>query len=135
MTRRPFAIALALAASAAGQQRPPRIWRSPEIQEGRLIRRVRPVYPPIARQARIEGAVEMAVVIGGDGTVRSIRLIIGHPFLVVAAMAAVKQWRYLPATIDGEPLEVFTRVTIHFTLRGPDGLPERDDRPRGRAVV
>lgn len=86
------------------------------MTKARLIQKTEPVYPPQARQARIQGVVRLAVVIGKDGKVQGATLIEGHPFLVPAAMDAVKQWVYEPTVVDGAPVEVRTEVDIQFTL-------------------
>jgi len=97
-------------------QAPRIIIRSPWYQEKQLIYSVRPVYPRLARQARIEGTVELAAVIDETGRVERLRLIRGHPLLVKAAMDAVKQWRYRPALWNGVPVAVRTTIWVNFTL-------------------
>lgn len=93
-----------------------------ELSEGSvqalLIRRVAPVYPPLARQARIQGTVMLKIVINKDGDVRDVQLISGHPMLAPAAIEAVKQWKYQPYTKDGEVVEVSTVVRVNFNLAG-----------------
>ena len=86
--------------------------------EGSLIRRVQPVYPPLARSARIQGPVVLAAVIGKDGAMENLRLISGHPMLVPAALQAVSQWRYRPYILNGEAIEVETQITVNFILGG-----------------
>ena len=93
--------------------------------EGSLIKRVNPVYPPLARQARIQGTVVMEVKIAKSGDVQSLQLVSGHPMLAPAAIEAVKQWKYKPFVIDGEPVEVKTTVQVNFTLAG--GPPKEPD--------
>ena len=85
-------------------------------QEARLIYSVRPVYPQLARKARIQGVVRLQVLIGKDGVVEKLRLLSGHPFLVKAAMDAVKQWRYEPCRVMGESVAVTTTIDISFSL-------------------
>ncbi len=75
-----------------------------------------PIYPPLAKQARIQGTVRFTAVIGTDGTIRDLRLISGHPLLVSAAQDAVKQWAYQPTLLNGEPVEVITQIDVNFTL-------------------
>jgi protein TonB len=79
---------------------------------------VQPVYPPLARQARIQGKVLLQAVISKDGSIENLRLINGHPMLTQAAMDAVKQWKYKPYLLNGEPVEVETQVEVNFTLSG-----------------
>lgn len=96
---------------------PRMIRRSEGVESGMLIHRVEPLYPPLARAARISGTVELRAVIGRDGRVRSIEVLSGNPLLARAAIDAVWQWRYRPASLDGEAVEVETRITVNFVLR------------------
>ncbi len=84
--------------------------------EANLIHDVTPAYPPEAGRARIEGTVVLLAVIGKDGTVQDVRVESGLPILAQAAMDAVKQWRYRPYLLNGEPVEVDSRITINFAL-------------------
>jgi len=86
--------------------------------EGNLIQRVQPLYPPLARQARIQGQVILRAVIRRDGMIENLQVLSGHPMLVQAAIDAVKQWRYRPYSLNGEPVEVETQVTLNFVLSG-----------------
>ncbi|MGE5648241.1 MAG: energy transducer TonB [Acidobacteriota bacterium] len=86
------------------------------VQQAKLLRRPMPVYPPLAKQARIQGTVKFTAVIGTDGTIRNLQLISGHPLLVPAAQDAVKQWAYQPTLLNGEPVEVITQIDVNFTL-------------------
>ena len=88
------------------------------VAAGMLVRQVKPQYPPLAVQARIQGTVVLQAIIGKDGTIRELRLISGHPMLTLAAIEAVKQWRYRPYLLNGEPVEVDTQVNANFTLGG-----------------
>ena len=90
--------------------------RVSEVEPGYLIQKVQPAYPMIAKSTRTEGEVRLAAVIGRDGLIQNLRLISGHPLLAAAAMDAVKQWRYRPHLLNGEPVEVETTVIVHFTL-------------------
>ncbi|HTS04357.1 MAG TPA: energy transducer TonB [Candidatus Eisenbacteria bacterium] len=93
-----------------------RQFRTSSILEGSLIRRVQPIYPPLARAARIQGSVILAAVIGKDGAMENLKLISGHPMLVQAAVQAVSQWRYRPYILNGEAIEVETQITVNFIL-------------------
>jgi protein TonB len=93
------------------------IRRSEGVQQALLLHRVVPVYPPLARQINLEGAVRLRAVIGGDGSVRSLEVLSGHPLLAQAAREAVTQWRYRPTLLNGQPVEVETYVTVVFELR------------------
>jgi len=86
------------------------------VAEANLIHDVAPQYPPEAGRARIEGAVVLMAVIGKDGRVEDVRVESGLPLLAQAAVDAVKQWRYRPYLLNGEPVEVDSRITINFTL-------------------
>ena len=86
------------------------------VAEANLIHDVAPQYPPEAGRARIEGAVVLMAVIGKDGSVQDVRVESGLPILAQAAIDAVKQWRYRPYLLNGEPVEVDSRITINFTL-------------------
>jgi TonB family protein len=91
---------------------------SEKVAQQMVLKRVEPRYPEIAKSARIQGAVVMFVVIGKEGTVKVLRLISGHPLLSPAALSAVKGWRFRPYVLNGEPVEVQTTITVHFTLSG-----------------
>lgn len=86
------------------------------VQAANLIRQVKPVYPQLARQARISGAVRFTAVISRDGTIQNLQLVSGHPLLVTAAQEAVKQWLYKPTLLNGEPVEVVTQIDVNFVL-------------------
>ncbi len=97
---------------------PTRVRVSAGVTEGLLIRKVTPGYPPLARQARIQGAVVLAAVIGKDGSIQNLKVVSGHPMLTSSALEAVRQWKYKPYFLNGEPVEVDTQVTVNFTLAG-----------------
>ncbi len=97
---------------------PQRVRVSMGVTQGLLIRRVQPVYPALARQARIQGTVVLQAVISKTGDIINLQAISGHPMLVPAALDAVKQWKYKPYILNGEPVEVDTQVTVNFTLGG-----------------
>jgi TonB family protein len=80
------------------------------------VKTVEPIYPPLARQARISGIVRFTLRIAKDGSIQSIQLISGHPLLVPAALEAVKQYVYNPVLLNGSPVEAVTRVDVHFVL-------------------
>ena len=86
------------------------------VQAAKLIRRPTPVYPPLAKQARISGVVRFNAVIGKDGTIQNLTLVSGHPLLVPSATEAVRQWVYQPTLLNGEPVEVVTQIDVNFTL-------------------
>jgi TonB family protein len=89
------------------------------VQAANLIRKVMPVYPPEAKNARIQGTVRFEAILARDGTVQSLQLFSGHPLLVKAARDAVQQWVYKPTLLNGELVEVETTVDVNFTLSAP----------------
>jgi len=95
---------------------PQRIRVGGNVQQANLVEKVTPVYPPLAKQARVQGVVKFDVVISKEGYVINLGLISGHPLLAPAATEAVQQWRYRPTLLNGEPVEVATQVDINFTL-------------------
>jgi protein TonB len=86
------------------------------VQEAKLIRRVMPIYPPLARQARISGTVRLNAIIAKDGTMQQVQLVSGPPLLVKAALDAVGQWLYRPTLLNGQPVEVIAPIDVIFTL-------------------
>jgi len=88
-----------------------------DVQAANLIYQVKPVYPPIAIQTRVQGAVVLEAIISKEGMIESLRVISGHPLLNQAALDAVKQWRYRPTLLNGSPVPVITNVTVTFSLR------------------
>jgi protein TonB len=95
---------------------PKRMRIASRVAEANLIHDVPPAYPPEAGRARIEGTVVLLAVIGKDGTVEDVRVEKGLPMLAQAAIEAVKQWRYRPYLLNGEPVEVDSQITVNFTL-------------------
>jgi protein TonB len=96
---------------------PQRIRVGGNVQSARLVNQPKPVYPPLARQARIQGTVRFNAIIGKDGRIANLTLVNGHPLLVPAATSAVKQWVYKPTLLNGEPVEVVTVIDVNFTLQ------------------
>jgi protein TonB len=95
-----------------------RVRVSAGVSQGMLIHQVKPTYPALARQARIQGSVVLQAVISKEGGIQNLRMVSGHPMLAPAALDAVKQWRYKPYFLNGEPVEVETQITVNFTLSG-----------------
>lgn len=95
---------------------PQRIKVGGNVQSAKLVRQPRPVYPALAKQARISGVVRLSAIISKDGTIQHLEVISGHPLLVPAALEAVKQWVYQPTLLNGEPVEVQTQIDVNFTL-------------------
>jgi periplasmic protein TonB len=97
---------------------PQRVRVSQGVSQGLLVHRVQPTYPPLARQARIQGVVILQAEISKEGNIQNLQLISGHPMLAPAAIEAVKQWKYKPYLLNGEPVEVETQIQVNFTLSG-----------------
>lgn len=95
---------------------PQRIRVGGNVQSAKLVRQPKPLYPPLAKQARIQGTVRFQAIIGKDGTIQNLQLVSGHPLLVPSATEAVKQWVYQPTLLNGEPVEVVTQIDVNFTL-------------------
>jgi periplasmic protein TonB len=91
-------------------------FRTSTMLQGSLIRRIEPIYPPLARTARIQGPVVLAAIISKEGMIRQLQVLSGHPMLVRAAVDAVSQWRYRPYVLNGEVIEVETQITVNFKL-------------------
>jgi protein TonB len=98
------------------KQAPQRIRVGGNVQAAKIIRQPKPIYPPLAKQARISGVVRFNAIIGKDGTIQNLQLVTGHPLLVQSAQEAVKQWVYQPTLLNGEPVEVVTQIDVNFTL-------------------
>ena len=81
------------------------------------VRDVQPVYPSLARAAGVSGTVILEAVIGADGTVQDVRVLRPIPLLDGAAIDAVRQWRFTPTLLNGEPVPVVMTVTVTFRLR------------------
>jgi protein TonB len=97
---------------------PQRVRVSQGVSTGLLIKKVTPNYPQLAKQARIQGTVVLQAEISKEGTIQNLQLISGHPMLAPAAIEAVKQWRYKPYLLNGEPVAVETQVVVNFSLSG-----------------
>jgi TonB family protein len=100
------------------------------VQQANIVRKVEPEYPPLARQARIQGTVRFTAVLATDGSVKQLTLLSGHPLLVQAAKQAVEQWRFRPTLLNGEPVEVNTNIDVGFTLPdAPAGASRSEEAP------
>jgi protein TonB len=88
------------------------------VTEGLLIQKIRPEYPALARQMRVQGSVLLHAIIGRDGTIQHLQVVSGHPLLAKAALDAVQRWRYRPYLLNNEPVEVETQITVNFMLGG-----------------
>jgi len=88
-----------------------------DVQAAKIVRKVVPVYPPLARQARIQGTVHLIGIVAKDGTVQKLRVESGHPLLIPSAVDAVRQWIYRPTLLNGRPVEVIAPIDVIFTLQ------------------
>jgi periplasmic protein TonB len=87
-----------------------------DVQMAKLVKKVIPEYPPLAKTARVSGVVRLLGVIAKDGTIQNLQVISGHPLLARAALEAVKQWVYQPTLLNGQPVEVIAPIDVNFTL-------------------
>jgi protein TonB len=97
---------------------PQRVRVSQGVTQGLLVRRINPVYPPLARTARISGTVRLQAQISKTGDIQNLQVMSGHPMLIQSALDAVRQWKYRPYYLNGEPVEVDTTIEVNFTLSG-----------------
>jgi protein TonB len=95
----------------------PRVRIGGDVLEAKIIHRVIPIYPPLAKQTRTQGVVKLMAVIGKDGTVQNLQVVSGHPLLVKAAVDAVQQWLYRPTLLNGDPVEVSAPIEVRFVLQ------------------
>ena len=95
---------------------PSRIRVGGSVIQANLISQPKPTYPPLAKQARIQGTVRFNAVIAKDGTIQQLSVVSGHPLLIPSAQDAVKQWKYRPTMLNNEPVEVQTTIDVNFTL-------------------
>lgn len=95
----------------------PRRISDPNIEAAKLLYRVEPVYPFLAKQARRGGRVELHAIIATDGTIQSLQVVSGDPWFVQSALEAVQQWRYRPTILNGQPVEVDTTITVIYHVQ------------------
>ena len=104
---------------ALAEPGPGRIRVGANVQAANRIESKPPQYPPLAKQARIQGTVTLEVLVGRDGRVNNITVVSGHPLLIPPTIEAVKEWVYRPTLLNGEPVEVITQVDVNFSLLEP----------------
>jgi protein TonB len=97
---------------------PKKVNISAGVAVGMLIQKTTPIYPPIAKAARVSGTVVLQATISRTGSIQGLRVVSGPAMLQQAAMDAVKTWRYKPYLLNNEPVEVETTVNVIFTLGG-----------------
>jgi TonB family protein len=118
--------------SQAGAPNPLRV--APGVMEGALISKVDPIYPEIAKAAHVQGVVVLHAVISKTGDVENLSVISGAPMLTASAIEAVKQWKYDPYLLNGQPTDVETTINVSFTLDG-DGDKSVSPPPEGSMSV
>jgi protein TonB len=86
------------------------------VSQGLLIKRVQPTYPAAAMRMHVEGSVQLLATIGKTGNITAVKILSGEPLLAKAALDAVRQWKYKPYYLNGDPVEIQTQVTVNFKL-------------------
>jgi protein TonB len=86
------------------------------VSQGLIVKKIQPVYPEQARQMRLQGTVELLANISHSGSISSVKQLSGDQVLGRAAIEAVRQWKYKPYYLNGEPVEVETQITVNFKL-------------------
>jgi TonB family protein len=119
--------ALSPASESQVAAKPTRIRLGGNVAAAKLLTRVQPAYPPLARQTGISGTVQLHAVISIDGAIEQLDVVSGHPLLIQAALDAVRQWRYQPTRLNGNPVEVDTTIEILFSLAEDNPAPKRAD--------
>ena len=84
------------------------------VAQGQLIHQVAPIYPAQAKLAQINGTVVVQAVVGKDGSVTKVKALRGPPILIQSALEAVRQWRYKPFAVNGEPAEADVEISLKF---------------------
>jgi protein TonB len=95
---------------------PQKVRISSGVAEGMKVHDVQPTYPQMARIAHIQGDVTLQATISKSGSIENLRAVSGHPILIQAALDAVRQWKYKPYVLNGEPVEVETQITVKFHM-------------------
>jgi len=95
---------------------PQRIKVGGQVQNAMILRKTPPIYPQLAKSARVQGVVHLAAVIAKDGTIQELHSLGGPALLIQAAMDAVKTWVYKPTMLNGDPVQVETTIDVNFTL-------------------
>ena len=105
--------------TGTGQQQPvpQRVRVSQGVAQGLRVKMVPPKYPKKARKKGIQGTVLLHVMISKTGDVTTVELVSGDPLLASAAIDAVKQWKYSPTLLGGQPVDIVMSVTVNFTLK------------------
>jgi periplasmic protein TonB len=94
-----------------------RVVRMTTLDPAMLLRRIEPVYPPLARQIHKEGRVELRAIIASDGSIQSLEVLSGDPLFYQSALEAVRQWHYKPTILNGQAVEIDTHITVIYTMQ------------------
>jgi protein TonB len=103
-----------LGAVASAQDAPKKITKSEALSA--VATRVQPDYPSIARQLKVQGTVELSVLVAENGSVAKVDIVSGNPMLTISAADALKRWKFKPFTEDGKPIQVVAPITVDFRL-------------------
>jgi periplasmic protein TonB len=95
----------------------PQVIRMTQLDPAMLIHRVEPAYPNLARQTHRDGRVELRAIIGTDGTIQSLQIVVSDPLFDRSALEAVGQWRYKPTILNGQPVEIETYITVIYSTQ------------------
>jgi protein TonB len=98
------------------QPKTPKVVHLSQIDASKLVYRVEPIYPVLAKQIGRSGKVELHAIIGEDGTIQSLEAVGGDPMFFASAMQAAKQWRYTPTMLNGQPVKVDTYITVIYNM-------------------
>jgi protein TonB len=86
------------------------------VSQGLIVKKIQPTYPDAALRLHLEGSVQLMATVAKNGSIAAVKTLSGEPLLAQAATVAVKQWKYKPYLLDGQPVEIQTQVTINFKL-------------------
>jgi TonB family protein len=106
-------------AIATNPEPPPPLRIGGQVEPAKLIKQVVPVYPPMARSARVEGVVTVDAIIQPSGKLTELKVVDGHPLLIEAALEALRQWRYTPAKLNGAAVDSPVHINVIFRLVFP----------------
>ncbi len=115
----------------ATNSRPMRIRIGGNVAQAKIIHQVQPIYPEKAKAAHVQGTVLLHAVIARDGTIAELQYVSGPEMLMRSSMDAVRQWRYAPTLLNGEPVEVDTTISVVYTLSDGDGAAPAGDQDSG----
>jgi TonB family protein len=123
---------LVCASLSQGQTAPKPGEISSAVANEHLLKKVDPVYPPLAKATRVQGKVVLRATISQAGTVADVKVESGHPMLIPAALEAVKQWQYQPFLVDGHSAEISTTIEVPFSLGIPEGELKKEQEAADR---